>query len=82
MRRYDKTMSELWNLTESRNGLISEAGHMAIKTIKELEEENKQLRIALTESAEAMRKNLVYAQYKDEKILLEAYEKANKLLKP
>lgn len=39
--RCDKTFSELWNLTESKDTLVAEAAHMAIKTIKEFQDENR-----------------------------------------
>ncbi|WP_447579946.1 hypothetical protein [Acinetobacter baumannii] len=39
--RCDKTFSELWNLTENKDNLVAEAAHMAIKTIKEFQEENR-----------------------------------------
>lgn len=38
------------------------------------------LKESLKESMEAMRKNLVYAQFKDETVLYVAYKKAEKLL--
>ncbi len=79
--RCDKTYSELWNLTENEDPLIAEAAHMAIRTLNKLIEKNRTYKHTLQVSKEAIRKNLVWAMYKDEEILYDAFKRIEKALK-